>query len=99
VLISVDPERDTPEELSKYLSLAAFPENTIGLTGSEEDLRAAADAFIADYSRVPLPDSEADYTMDHTSLVYLMDENWELKTFFDYSISDKDMATCLKALL
>jgi len=99
ILISVDSERDTPEALSRYLSLEAFPENTVGLTGSEEDIRAAAKVFIADYTKVPLPDSAAEYTMDHTSLVYLMDENWKLKTFFNYSSTDEDMANCLKELL
>ena len=99
ILITVDPERDTPEELSKYLSLKAYPENTVGLTGTPEEIRAAADAFIANYSRIPLPDSASDYTMDHTSLVYLMDENWQLKTFFNYTATDAEMAECIDALL
>ena len=99
ILISVDSERDTPEELSRYLSLEAYPENTVGLTGTDEEIRAAADAFIADYSRVPLPDSASEYTMDHTSLVYLMDENWKLKTFFNYSATDADIAACLDELI
>ena len=99
ILITVDPERDTPEELSRYLSLEAYPENTVGLTGSPEAIRAAADAFIADYSRIALPDSESEYTMDHTSLVYLMDENWKLKTFFNYTATDADIAACLEELL
>ena len=99
ILISIDPERDTPEALSRYLSLEAYPANTIGLTGSKEEIRAAADAFIADYSRVPLPDSAAEYTMDHTALVYLMDENWKLKSFFNYTSSDAEMAACLDELL
>ena len=99
ILITVDPERDTPEELTRYLSLEAYPENTIGLTGTPEEIRAAADAFIADYSRVPLPDSESDYTMDHTSLVYLMDGDWKLKTFFNYNASDAEIAACIEELL
>ena len=99
ILISVDPERDTPEALSRYLSLDAYPANTVGLTGSDQQIRAAADAFIADYSRVPQPESTAEYTMDHTSLVYLMDENWKLKTFFNYTTSAADMADCLDQLL
>lgn len=99
ILITVDPERDTPEALSRYLSLEAYPENTVGLTGSPEAIKAAADAFIASYAKVPLPDSEAEYTMDHTSLIYLMDQNWRLKTFFSYDASDADIAECLNELL
>ena len=99
ILISVDPERDTPEALSRYLSLDAYPDNTVGLTGTPEAIKAAADEFIASYSKIPLPDSEAEYTLDHTSLIYLMDENWQLKTFFSYDSSDADIANCLNDLL
>jgi len=94
--ISIDPERDTPEVLGQYLALDAFPDNVIGLTGTPEQIRAAADAFIADYSRIEQPGSLADYTMDHTSLTYLMDEDWQLKTFFSDVDSDPEsMAACI----
>ncbi|MEM8615892.1 MAG: SCO family protein [Pseudomonadota bacterium] len=96
ILVSVDPERDTPEALTQYISTPAFPDNLVGLTGTPEAIRAAADAFIADYSRVDAPESLAEYTMDHTALLYLMDEEWTLKTFFSESDSDPEaMATCL----
>lgn len=96
IFISVDPERDTPDALTRYLSLDAFPDNVVGLTGTPEQIRAVADEFIADYSRIEQPDSLADYTMDHTSLSYLMDENWELKTFFsDANTGPDEMAACI----
>ena len=95
VLISVDPERDTPEALAQYISVDAFPDKIVGLTGPDEEIRKAADAFLADYSRIETPESAAPYTMDHTGLIYLMDENWQLKTFFDPSTSPEDMAACL----
>lgn len=96
VLITVDPERDTPEALATYVATSVFPDNLVGLTGSPQQVRAAADAFMADYSRVEANDSLAEYTMDHTSLLYLMDENWKLKTFFAESDSNpEEMARCL----
>mgnify|MGYP001795434024 CR=1 FL=1 len=96
LFISVDPERDTPDALTRYLSLDAFTDNVVGLTGTPEQIRAVADEFIADYSRIEQPDSLADYTMDHTSLSYLMDENWELKTFFsDANTGPDEMAACI----
>ena len=96
LLITVDPERDTPEALASYVSTAAFPENLVGLTGTEEEIAAAADAFIAQYERIETPDSLAEYTMDHTSLLYLMDENWQLKTFFAEADADPEyIAQCL----
>ena len=96
LLITVDPERDTPEALASYVSTAAFPDNLVGLTGTEDEIAAAADAFIAQYERIETPDSLAEYTMDHTSLLYLMDENWQLKTFFAEADADPEyIAQCL----
>ena len=95
VLISVDPERDTPEALSIYLSNAAFPDGAVGLTGTPEEIRAAADGFRAGYERIETPESLAGYTMDHTSLIYLMDEDWSLKTFFTHETDATGMAECL----
>ncbi len=96
LLITVDPERDTPEALSDYVSTTAFPENLIGLTGTEDEIATAAEAFIVQYERIETPDSLAEYTMDHTSLLYLMDENWKLKTFFAEADADPQyVAQCL----
>lgn len=100
LLISIDPERDTPEQLATYVASNAFPEGLVGLTGSEQDIKKAADEFIVGYNRVETPDSLADYTMDHTSLLYLMGEDWKLKTFFAETNTNPDeMAACLATLL
>ena len=99
VLISVDPERDTPEAMAAYLSTDAFPENAVGLTGPESRIQEVANAFKAAYQRIEQPDTFDGYTMDHSSLVYLMDENWTLKTFFTHEASPTDMANCLTELL
>ncbi|WP_321487814.1 SCO family protein [uncultured Hyphomonas sp.] len=99
LLISIDPERDTPEQLALYVSTSAFPDNLQGLTGTTEEVRAAADAFLADYSRIEQTDSASEYSMDHTSLLYLMDEDWQLKTFFTHEDTDETIATCLTEIL
>lgn len=99
LLISVDPERDTPEALAAYVSAPRFPDGLVGLTGSPEDIRAAADEFVADYTRVEQTESQTGYTMDHTSLVYLMDENWQLKTFFTHEDTAETIAACLGEVL
>ncbi len=99
LLISVDPGRDTPEALAVYVANKAFPEGLQGLTGTEAEIRAAADAFKADYSRVDQPDSMAEYTMDHTSLLYLMDENWQLKSFFTHQDTPDTIAVCLEEVM
>jgi protein SCO1 len=70
VFISIDPERDTPTQLSAFLDNPAFPRGTIGLTGSPEDVAAAARAYHVYYKKAGVGSA---YTMDHTSVVYLMD--------------------------
>lgn len=99
LLISIDPGRDTPEALATYVANKAFPEGLQGLTGTEAEIRAAADAFKADYSRVEQPDSMAEYTMDHTSLLYLMDEEWQLQTFFTHQDTPDTIAACLEEVM
>jgi len=69
VFISVDPGRDTPQMLKDYLSSDGFPEGVIGLTGTPEQVKAAADAYRAFYQKVG--EGEA-YTMNHSLTVYLM---------------------------
>ncbi|MGB3625672.1 MAG: SCO family protein [Henriciella sp.] len=100
LLITVDPERDTPEQLASYVESNAFPDNLVGLTGSVEDIEKVAEEFFIGFERIETPESLAGYTMDHTSLLYLMDENWKLKTFFaEANTNSEDMATCLGKLL
>lgn len=69
LFISVDPERDTPQALKDYLSADGFPEGVIGLTGTPQQVRAAADAYRAMYSKVGEGEG---YTMNHSLTIYLM---------------------------
>lgn len=71
--VSVDPERDTPEQLKLYLS--AFDPRIIGLTaGTAEELQAVAKQYRAFFRKVPTPSG---YTMDHTATIYLFDRKAE----------------------
>ncbi|MFN7180405.1 SCO family protein [Hyphomonas sp.] len=98
LLISVDPERDTPEALATYVSSKAFPEGLVGLTGTDAEIRAAADAFKADYSRIEQPESLSEYTMDHTSLIYVMDGDWKIRSFFTHADTADTISECLGKL-
>lgn len=99
IMISIDPERDTPDLMKTYIGNSGFPEDIVGLTGTPEQVKQAADAFIAYYKRVEDPTSAAEYTMDHSALIYLMDENWKLKTFFTHEQLPDEMATCMAQYL
>jgi len=68
LFISIDPERDTPEVVAEFTD--AFHPRLIGLTGSAEQVKAAADKFAVFYSRGA--DSEGGgYLMDHSNVTYL----------------------------
>ena len=99
MLISVDPERDTPAAMAAYIESNGFPEDIVGLTGTLEEIEAAASEFKSSFRRIEMPDSAAGYTMDHMSILYLMDKDWRLKTFFATSAtSPREMADCIAAL-
>jgi protein SCO1 len=66
--VTVDPARDTPELLKTYL--ASFDPRIVGLTGTEEEIAAVANAYKVYYRKVP---TDSDYTMDHTATIFLMD--------------------------
>lgn len=70
IFVTVDPERDTPEKLKLYLS--SFHPRISALSGSEAQIEAIKKAYFVYAKRVPL--DGGGYTMDHTSIVYLMDK-------------------------
>jgi protein SCO1/2 len=87
--VTVDPERDTREQLAAYLQ--AFDERITGLTGS----RAAIDQILKAYRvysrKVPI--DGVGYSMDHTASVYLLDKDARFAGMLDYrDDSDKALA-------
>jgi protein SCO1/2 len=99
ILISLDPERDTPAALKAYVTSGGFPEKLQGLTGSVEQVTAAAKAFKVGFRKsVPEGSSAGDYLIDHTSIFYLLDRQGKLATFFSADPDPKVMGQCLAAL-
>ncbi|SFQ67594.1 protein SCO1/2 [Roseivivax halotolerans] len=68
--VTVDPERDTPEMLGDYVS---WTKGVTGVSGSREEIDKAIRAFRVYAQRVPLKDGG--YTMDHSAMVLLFDED------------------------
>jgi protein SCO1/2 len=77
-LISVDPERDTPEQLGRYVS--SFGADFIGLTGSAPEIVNATRAFGVASARVDL--GGGNYTMDHSATVFALDSNARIVAIF-----------------
>lgn len=68
IFISIDPARDTPKVVGEFA--AAFSPRLLGLTGTEQQVAAAAKAFSAYYARGKA--TSGGYLMDHSRVAYLM---------------------------
>ncbi len=79
VLITIDPARDTPEKLAAYVK--SFHPRLVGLTGSAAEISAAVKAYRVYAKKVPNEANPADYTMDHSAILYLMGPNGGLVAF------------------
>ncbi|XP_006463927.1 hypothetical protein AGABI2DRAFT_187347 [Agaricus bisporus var. bisporus H97] len=71
VFISVDPARDTPERVGRYL--ADFHPAFVGLVGTYEAIKGVCKAYRVYFSTPPNADPQGDYLVDHSIFVYLMD--------------------------
>ena len=78
LFITVDPERDTPEHLKDYVPM--FHPRLIGLTGDAAAIHAAAAAYRAYYAKVPV--NGDDYTVDHSSFIYVVGADGQYLGFF-----------------
>jgi protein SCO1/2 len=90
IFISVDPERDTPAKLGEYVR--NFDSRFVGLTGTTEEIAKAAKAYRVYYKKVPNADLPGDYSIDHTSIFYLMDPKGEFVTHFSPTTPVEEMA-------
>lgn len=89
VFVSVDPNRDTPEVLASYVGL--FHPRMVGLTGSDEQIAAVADAYRVYYARVPSDDPDF-YAVDHTTFTYLMGPDGSNLLMFPHGTHPERMA-------
>jgi protein SCO1/2 len=95
VFVSVDPARDTQSMLATYLSNFELP--VTGLTGAVAEIDKLVSALGAFY--VKTPTEGGDYTIDHTALVYLLDEQGALSSTIAYDEASESALAKLKMLL
>ena len=81
LFISVDPDRDTPDVLAAYTR--SFDSRILGLTGSATQIGNVAKEYGAYYVRHQTGPGPDDYTMDHSTYLYLMDPNGQFVRGFD----------------
>jgi len=97
VFITVDPERDDVATMAAYVQ--HFGDDFVGLTGTPEQIAAAAKAYRVYYRKVEDPSSHARYTMDHSSVVYLMDTDGTFLANFTHETRPERMAARLRTYL
>jgi protein SCO1/2 len=97
VFVSIDPERDTPSALKSYLDSQKLPVPVVGLTGSPDQVKAAAKAYRVFYQKAP--QAGGDYSMDHSTAVYLMDRRGRFDRVLSYGMTPADMAAQIEAAM
>ncbi|MFQ5419826.1 MAG: SCO family protein [Anaerolineae bacterium] len=96
VMITIDPERDTPAALADYV--AHFHPSFVGLSGTQEQIAAAAAAYGIYYAKQSAS-SEVSYLMDHTSSVLLVDGQGQTRAIYSFGTSPQEILADVQALL
>jgi len=94
LFVTVDPERDTPEQLKDYL--ASFDPHLVGATGDPAAIAAVTKSYRVYVKKVP---QENGYTMDHTAIVYLMGKDGRFVAPFNVKRRAADAAADLRKYL
>lgn len=89
VFVSVDPERDNPEQMKAYLDAQGLPAGTLGLTGTPAQTAQVAKAYKVFYQKVG---TGPDYEVNHTGVIYLMDPKGRFSTALGPAMSPQEMA-------
>ena len=95
-MISVDPERDTPERLKEYVTY--FHPDFIGLTGTPDEIADAAAPFGIYYKKKKV-EGASDYLMDHTASVTVLGPDGTVRLIWPYGVTAEEMAEDMKHLM
>ena len=97
IFITVDPERDTPAALKQYVS--HFHPRLRGWTGTPAQIDDAMRAFKVYRARVEDTSNADGYTIDHSSIFYLMGPDGAFVSHFDHAVAPEELAAALKNLI
>ncbi|HER26196.1 MAG TPA: SCO family protein [Rhodospirillales bacterium] len=96
IFISVDSERDTPEQMKMYIGY--FHPRMVGLSGTVDQITEVTKAYKAYFTKVS-DDGEEDYLMDHSSIIYLIGPDGQYVSHFSYGTDASEMAKRLMEIL
>jgi protein SCO1 len=96
IMVSLDPERDTPEKLAEYT--AHFHPSFIGVTGTPEQLAEVASLYGIFYQKTE-GSAASGYLIDHTATLMVIDREGYLKLVFPFGVTVPEIADDLKYML
>ena len=96
VFVSVDPERDSAPKVKAWLDAQGAPEGTLGLTGTPEQVAAAAKAYRVVYEKAG---DGPDYLVNHSTAIYLMDPEGRFRRVLSYGMTPEQMADQIRAAM
>ena len=95
IFITIDPERDTQKVIGDYV--ANFAPDMLGLTGPIEAVEKVEHEYRV-YAKKH-PEADGTYSMDHSSIVYLMDRDGKYRAIFSGEVKAADIVDGLKKYL
>lgn len=96
VMVTVDPDRDTPEKLAEYVN--HFHPDFVGLSGSKEEIDAAGEGFGLYYQKNEGSEATG-YLVDHTARVFVIDQEGNYQLSFSYGTPVEDIVHDLRLLM
>ena len=96
IMVTVDPERDTPEVLESYV--AAFNDGFRGVVGAEPDIRSVATRYGVTYRYEEVAD-DGSYLVNHTASLLAVDPGGALRVIYPFGITAEELSEDLRELL
>ncbi len=97
LFVTLDPERDTPEKVGEYAR--HFHPGFIGMTGTQDQIDQVAQQYLVIHKKVPMPGSEQEYAIDHSSRVYIVGRDGKLLSMLPHSSTEEDTIAYLREAL
>lgn len=97
LFVSLDPDRDSPKAMGLFVK--GFFDTYIGLTDTQEVLDKVARQYSVVYEKVPLKESAMGYVIDHSSVIYLIDQNGVLQFYTPHNTDPEEIKQKLLQLL